>query len=39
MILLSQLVERYRDDVEKNHNQEQLPSHRQALHAMARCRR
>lgn len=39
MILLSQLVERYQGELERLHGSELLPSHRQALQAMARCRR
>lgn len=38
MILLSQLVERYQDDLERRHGPQLLPSHRQALQAMRRCR-
>lgn len=38
MILLSQLVERYQDDLERHHGPQLLPSHRQALQAMRRCR-
>ena len=39
MILLSHLVERYQSDLERLHGPELLPSHRQALKAIARCRR
>jgi hypothetical protein len=39
MITLSQLVERYQPELERLHGQQLLPSHRQALQAMRRCRR
>ena len=38
MILLSLLINRYRAELERTHGHELLPSHRQALQAMARCR-
>ena len=39
MMLLSPLVERYQGDLERLHGPQLLPSHRQALQAMRRCRR
>jgi len=39
MITLSQLVECYQPELERLHGQQLLPSHRQALRAMRRCRR
>jgi len=39
MILLSQLVERYQGELELRHGHQLLPSHRQALQALRRCRR
>jgi hypothetical protein len=39
MITLSHLVERYQPELERLHGQQLLPSHRQALRAMRRCRR
>lgn len=39
MILLSQLVERYQGELERRHGHQLLPSHRQALQALRRCRR
>jgi hypothetical protein len=39
MNLLSQVIENHRDELERLHGPELLPSHRQALQAMARCRR
>lgn len=39
MNLLSQVIENHRDELERLHGPELLPSHRQALRAMARCRR
>ena len=38
MILLSSLITRYQAELERAHGHEMLPSHRQALRAMARCR-
>lgn len=38
MILLSPLITRYQGELERTHGHEMLPSHRQALQAMARCR-
>jgi hypothetical protein len=38
MILLSSLIIRYQAELERAHGHEILPSHRQALRAMARCR-
>jgi hypothetical protein len=39
MTLLSQVIENHRDELERLHGPELLPSHRQALWAMAQCRR
>lgn len=39
MMLLSNLVERYQGELERLHGPQLLPSHRQALQAMRRCRR
>ncbi|SBO42012.1 transposase [Cyanobium sp. NIES-981] len=39
MILLSQLVERYQVELERRRGHQLLPSHRQALQALRRCRR
>jgi len=39
MITLSHLIERYQPELEQLHGQQLLPSHRQALRAMRRCRR
>ena len=39
MILLSQVIDHYQQDLEKTHGHEMLPSHHQALRAMRRCRR
>ena len=38
MILLSSLITRYQAELERAHGHEMLPSHRQALRAMARFR-
>ena len=39
MITLSHLIERYQPELERLHGEQLLPSHRQALRAMRRCRR
>lgn len=39
MVLLSSVVERHQDALERAHGHQLLPSHRQALQAMRRCRR
>lgn len=39
MVLLSQVVERHQGELERLHGAQLLPSHRQALQAMRRCRR
>lgn len=39
MVLLSQVVERHQRELERLHGAQLLPSHRQALQAMRRCRR
>ena len=39
MVLLSEVVERHQDELERLHGPQLLPSHRQALQAMRRCRR
>ena len=39
MVLLSELVERHQGELERLHGRQLLPSHRQALQAMRRCRR
>jgi hypothetical protein len=39
MVLLSQVVERHQGERERLHCAQLLPSHRQALQAMRRCRR
>jgi hypothetical protein len=38
MLLLSHLVARYQGELERHHGHQLLPSHRQALQAMGRCR-
>ena len=39
MVLLSELVERHQGELKRLHGRQLLPSHRQALQAMRRCRR
>jgi hypothetical protein len=39
MILLSDVVERHQGELERLHGDQLMPSHRQALQAMRRCRR
>lgn len=39
MVLLSEVVERHQGELERLHGAHLLPSHRQALQAMRRCRR
>lgn len=39
MVLLSKVVERHQGELERLHGSQLLPSHRQALQAMRRCRR
>ena len=39
MVLLSEVVERHQGELERLHGPQLLPSHRQALQAMRRCRR
>jgi hypothetical protein len=39
MVLLSEVVDRHQGELERLHGHQLLPSHRQALQAMRRCRR
>ena len=38
MILLADLIDRYRSDLEQRHGHQLLPGHHRALQAMRRCR-
>jgi hypothetical protein len=38
MILLADLIDRYRSDLQQHHGHQLLPSHYRALQAMRRCR-
>jgi hypothetical protein len=38
MILLAELIDRYRSDLEQRHGHQLLPGHHRALQAMRRCR-